>query len=459
MALFMIAVIKNGKDIVGARLLNSTNGDVRDTTINNLMGWLANGGNLANIELKDGEIVGTNGSIDRYTTIDVNKGHVRKTSLVILNRIGDEGFNVADCGGEIKRLTKDKLLEILTKQPLISLANGKVVNGNISVIRGEYDILEIENKQKKSSVGINNKIKDVVNILEISNEIADEMSIENKERAIGKAESWLNRVPAEIKLDKHRIKLYEIAIEWEVDGQRHKREGFAYSEFKPSNWSPSYSYLILNKEGKMLRSEVPKDSIIVKQYNQIKDNKFKEVIVKYIKARIADEVRSVAIDEQIDRINNISKAYEKSYKDTIQHINNEKGILTIRQFKDIILAKAEIPPRYELNIYRGELTLTFFGGYEKYVCDKVSFTYEEYDHNWFMRDIETLDSKSKAEYNSWLKRLSKGKVNFKNCDKQKESLNCGDKFSLNYQHIVVYNINGEYTKEEAERIAAKINSR
>jgi len=459
MALFMIAVIKDGKDIVGARLLNSTNGDVRDATINSLLAWLRNGGKIANLELKYGELVGTNGSIDRYTTIDVTKEQIDKSSLVILNRIGDEGFTVADYTGKIKKLTKTKLLEILTKQPLISLANGKIVNGNISAIRGEYEMLEIENKQKKASVGINNKIGDIVNILEITNEIADEMGIQNKERAIGKVESFFRKIPAEIMSDKHRIKLYEIAIEWEVEGQRYKREGFAYSEVKPNYWSPSYSYLILNKEGKLLRTEVKKDSIIVKQYNPIKDNDFKEVVVKYIRAQIADEIRSVAIDEQIDRINNISKGYEKSYKDKIQHIKNEKGILTIHQFKDIILAKAEIHPRYELDIYEGALTLTFFGGYEKYVCDKVSFTYEEYDHTWRMLDVDELSPKAKAEYNNWLKRLSKGKVNFKNCDEQHESLDCGDKFSLSYQHIVVYNINGEYTKKEAERIAAKINSR
>lgn len=463
MALFMIATIMNRDNIIGVRILDTDTEKTKDISIESTKNWISEGGKVENLGVDSNSLVGTNGSIKRYAQLDVNGKLIGTSGIVIINRVLDQGFTIADYQGNMARVSNEKLIRWLSRGDGLTLANGKEVSGNISSIRGEYDIIthvtapvEIKNKDKKN----NKNHKDYIEINELVAEISDAMGIKDKDRAIKKAEAEFINMPSEIMSGDNKIKLLQLRLVWiDNDNNTVEEVGFAYKEWGPSSYSPTYTYQMLDIMCELKRIEINKDKIKLMKYSEIKNRSYKDTVTAFIRGVIAAELGKLAIDEHTTNIRKMVDGYKKDYANSVEAIKNQSGILTSAQFRDILTNKSIIPTRYELDIYPERIQLTFYGDSEKYVCDRVSFTYEEYDHNWFMRDIDTLDSKSKAEYNNWLKRLSKGKVNFKNCDKQKESLNCGDKFSLNYQHIVVYNINGEYTKEEAERIASKINSR
>ena len=51
-----------------------------------------------------GELYGTNGSIERYADKTLNTD---KSPIVILNKIGSDGFGVVDCNGHVRNLKNE----------------------------------------------------------------------------------------------------------------------------------------------------------------------------------------------------------------------------------------------------------------------------------------------------------------------------------------------------------------
>lgn len=145
---FMIAVIEdNNNNVIGVRLLNSKSRQIIDVTLADAIFGIANGTKVENIDIVDGKIVGTNGSLERYTKIDSNNNVISgKTPFIVLNRITNNnkniGVTIVDYMGNISTLSnKDSVLHANKKG--IGVANGKVHSGLLTSINGAYATMEL----------------------------------------------------------------------------------------------------------------------------------------------------------------------------------------------------------------------------------------------------------------------------------------------------------------------------
>lgn len=160
MNLFMIAVIKNGSNIVGYRLLDSDEKPAKtmNVPVDNVIQVIKSGAaTVNNIEVQGNSIVGTNGSIERYATVDMSGKLLSKISpLVIINQLGEVGYTVSDYAGRVKKARNTDVVSYAKKQ---GIANGKVVMKDniefISSIAGTYDI------EKIAPSKVNNAMNDV----------------------------------------------------------------------------------------------------------------------------------------------------------------------------------------------------------------------------------------------------------------------------------------------------------
>lgn len=108
---------------------------------------------VVNLELKaDGTIAGTNGAVDRYATINMATGEVSKAPLVVLYRVGKDGFICANFTGAVKTLSNKSAV---TYAKSAGIANGKVINKGgkefIGAIKGEYEMVPSNLESLKSS--------------------------------------------------------------------------------------------------------------------------------------------------------------------------------------------------------------------------------------------------------------------------------------------------------------------
>lgn len=102
---------------------------------------------ISNLGLNEkGELVGTNGAIDKYTFVDVNTIRpVGKTKAVIINRIEQNdklvGYTIFTADGV---LAEEKLADVVKLAQANMIANGKIrhtATGDIvSSIKGDYEI-------------------------------------------------------------------------------------------------------------------------------------------------------------------------------------------------------------------------------------------------------------------------------------------------------------------------------
>lgn len=101
---------------------------------------------VANLSVKDGKVVGSNGVLDRYTKISADNQLVSEPRMVILFRT-DSGFIVTDGFGNVTSVNEKGALELNKKAPV---ANGKIVTKDgkefISSIVGEYPFIEAKKK-------------------------------------------------------------------------------------------------------------------------------------------------------------------------------------------------------------------------------------------------------------------------------------------------------------------------
>ena len=149
MGLIAIGVINHNKDAVGIRIYDTNSGEFKDVPINGVKAVLSKGAQVCNLGLQDGELIGTNGSLDRYPVIRNGK-LFGKSPLIILNEVGDVGYDVVDWKGKKARYRSE---DVVTYSEKNGIANGKVVekDGNkfISSISGNYDRVEIVIPKKK----------------------------------------------------------------------------------------------------------------------------------------------------------------------------------------------------------------------------------------------------------------------------------------------------------------------
>ena len=144
MKIFIIAQIMNGRKAVGYRLLDlDANNQVKDYTIPVIAQVLSNPATsdiIKNAKLINGEIVGTNGQLSRYAKVAPNGMLLGDSPLVVINKIDDAGYTVADFKGQVKKMKTSDVVEYAKNQ---GIANGKVViQDNVEYISSISDSYE-----------------------------------------------------------------------------------------------------------------------------------------------------------------------------------------------------------------------------------------------------------------------------------------------------------------------------
>lgn len=164
MKCFMIARIVKNDSLIGYRLFDKESKKAIEVSKEQLTGILRQSGNaVVNLGIANGLIVGTNGSVDRYTAIDVNTRKMVndvKSKMVILSSVivngNNVGYEVVDCFGNMTAMRKADAVEYCQNY---GIANGKVVERDgipyISAISGNYEEIEVKpmsNEQASSGV-------------------------------------------------------------------------------------------------------------------------------------------------------------------------------------------------------------------------------------------------------------------------------------------------------------------
>jgi hypothetical protein len=158
MGFLLIGVIYEGKNISGYRLLDTDNHTTTDASSANVMDVLRNRkATIDNLELQGVNLVGTNGAIERYPKLKINKksraivpSTTEPAAVTIINRIGDLGFTVCNVEGKVVNV---KTQDLLTYAEKTGIANGKIVtqpDGTkfISAISGNYKTINIQEPVK-----------------------------------------------------------------------------------------------------------------------------------------------------------------------------------------------------------------------------------------------------------------------------------------------------------------------
>lgn len=150
MKVFMIAVkLKKGKPEI-IRLYDVDNKSHIDVTVENIVKVLRqNKLNIINLKLDDKSVKGVNGSIDRYPIIGKNCTQ----AITILGKYNDRNaYKVIDVNYKIAVMSEEKLVWYANNY---GISNGKVVNGYISAIDGQYEILSMQDELEVSAVASN----------------------------------------------------------------------------------------------------------------------------------------------------------------------------------------------------------------------------------------------------------------------------------------------------------------
>lgn len=126
----MIGTIKKtsrSKDIIGIRLANidGDKAECKDVGIQSVIKVLSNGAVVRNLEIVNGEVRGTEGSIDRYGSLCSSGSSNQRQPLVVLARIGDKGYRYINIEGKIGNVRSSDLIKYANT---VGLANAKVVN-------------------------------------------------------------------------------------------------------------------------------------------------------------------------------------------------------------------------------------------------------------------------------------------------------------------------------------------
>lgn len=160
--MYVVAVVKNEADeAVAYRVLDiekrACKAVSKEAVLRALM---QNPKAFMNVATEGKEIVGTNGSLSRYAVVSMKNELVSKSApVVVLARLGNEGFVLSDYAGNMTKIKSDEAVGYATK---FGIANGKIVERDgkklISAISGEYPLIEkkkVETAAKAKFIAVN----------------------------------------------------------------------------------------------------------------------------------------------------------------------------------------------------------------------------------------------------------------------------------------------------------------
>ena len=160
--MYVVAVVKNEADeAVAYRVLDIEKRACKAVSKEAVLrASLQNPKAFMNVAAEGKELVGTNGSLSRYAVVSVKNELVSKSApVVVLARLGNEGFVLSDYAGNMTKIKSDEAVGYATK---FGIANGKIVERDgkklISAINGEYPLIEkkkVETAAKAKFIAVN----------------------------------------------------------------------------------------------------------------------------------------------------------------------------------------------------------------------------------------------------------------------------------------------------------------
>lgn len=148
MSLHLQGVWMNQSRIVGFRFVDPDsikNGEAAhfDLDFKNLQIAFSRNMDIRGLKIENGKLVGSNGSIDRYTKMDYKTGKLlQKTQLVVLRKFGQSKYILCDGMGKVVKVSEKDMINNI-ENGRFNIANGKLVNkdGNkyVCQISGQYD--------------------------------------------------------------------------------------------------------------------------------------------------------------------------------------------------------------------------------------------------------------------------------------------------------------------------------
>ena len=160
--MYVVAVVKNEADeAVAYRVLDIEKRACKAVSKEAVLrASMQNPKAFMNVAAEGKELVGTNGSLSRYAVVSIKNELVSKSApVVVLARLGNEGFVLSDYAGNMTKIKSDEAVGYATK---FGIANGKIVERDgkklISAINGEYPLIEkkkVETAAKAKFIAVN----------------------------------------------------------------------------------------------------------------------------------------------------------------------------------------------------------------------------------------------------------------------------------------------------------------
>lgn len=160
--MYVVAVVKNEADeAVAYRVLDIEKRTCKAVSKEAVLrASMQNPKAFMNVAAEGKELVGTNGSLSRYAVVSMKNELVSKSApVVVLARLGNEGFVLSDYAGNMTKIKSDEAVGYATK---FGIANGKIVERDgkklISAINGEYPLIEkkkVETAAKAKFIAVN----------------------------------------------------------------------------------------------------------------------------------------------------------------------------------------------------------------------------------------------------------------------------------------------------------------
>lgn len=155
-----VAQIVKGDKPIGYRLANlsseNDNIEIKDVPMGSLQVAMANHMNIENLVIACGQIVGTQGSIERLPKISLNGQLVKNNSLLIAYEIGDVGYRVVRWEGTSAKLRTEDIIKLVNEKKIDGVSNAKIVERDglqfISAINGEFKSVALEKQEKTAKV-------------------------------------------------------------------------------------------------------------------------------------------------------------------------------------------------------------------------------------------------------------------------------------------------------------------
>ena len=127
MRLTSIACIRNEvNELVGLRLMDIKTMTFKDLRVSEIKSYLKRGNvEITNVGLKNGQLVGINGSLNRLTDIRVDEV-IKNNEIVILYKNSNGQYTVSDYMGNVIYNVSEQ--ELIKYARVKGIANGKVVS-------------------------------------------------------------------------------------------------------------------------------------------------------------------------------------------------------------------------------------------------------------------------------------------------------------------------------------------